>query len=103
MTKLSEEQIDAFRNEHKRIAVVDYQGYEIVLRRPKDGEYKRFRSLSVDEKKRLQALEDLTRALIVYPQPEAVAGIQEEFVAFYESMGAHALELAGLVQSEARK
>lgn len=100
---LTDEQIETFRDEHKRIAVVDYQGYEIVMRRPKPGEWERFMASAVDEKRRVKGLEDLTRLMIVYPDKATVEAIREDYPAFFAAMGGRAMELAGMVDAETRK
>lgn len=80
-------------DELKKIKVA---GQVFALRGPTSDEYQRFLDRSVDEKKRMQAIDELTRACIVFPDASALDVFFAKKPAAPTALSGHVLELAGI-------
>lgn len=100
---ISDGELASLGDKHGELAHVVYQGKDIVLRKPTGGEYKRFRALSFNEKKRDTALEVLVRDTMVYPAKADIDALFEEFPAVGEVVGPEAIRMAGIVDIEVKK
>lgn len=96
--KLTQEQINEFEAQHKRIAhlVAKDGAWECVFRKPTRAEYRRFRSAINDPQQQSDAAERLARQLVVYPSPEAFDLLLEEWPAIPEAASKAFLALSGL-------
>jgi hypothetical protein len=112
---LSPEDIDALEDQHKRIAVVRGKPYptrrnpdpgpswECVFRKPSRAEYKRFRQLISNDATRSDAQEQMARACVVYPSPQAFDALLEDWPAIAEAASEKIGELVGLFKDESEK
>jgi hypothetical protein len=109
--KLSDEQIAAFKETHKRVAHVVSANqaddgspeWEIVLRKPSRAEYKMLRSMSHDPNRVADAQEMMVRKLVVHPVPTAFDALLEDFPGIPEACGKALLALAGAAGGEDAK
>jgi len=90
--------IQRLKAEHGEVYLVESGGVAVVVRPPRSPEYKRFRSLVMDEKRRPDALERLTRDCVVWPDPEELDALLERRPALAEVVGGKLLELAGAAE-----
>jgi hypothetical protein len=78
--------------------------YQVVVRRPNRGEYKRFRAMQSDEKQKPAAVEALLFDVLVYPERPELNRMLDERPALADVFGAKVLELAGLTgEAEGKK
>jgi hypothetical protein len=68
---------------------------EVVVKKPPRGEYKRFRSMSLDADERADAIETIARACVVYPDAAGFSALLEDRPALAEVVGNKVLEMAG--------
>ena len=71
-------------------------GIEVLVKPPTRPQWKRFRALIADEKRRPDALEQLLRDCLVYPGLTDLDAILEKKPGLAESFGGSLVELAGL-------
>lgn len=102
---LTEEQIEAFRTSHGRIAhVVGKAGWEVVFRKPTRNEYKRFRAIANDPAQVANCQEVLARACIVYPEKATeFDALLDDFPGIPEACGKALGELCGMQTEESTK
>ena len=88
--------IDKLKSEHGECKLIKTNNLEIVIRRPKRGEYKRFmRSVSSDRDKS-DAIETLVKDCVVHPSLKEFDALLDMLPALCEELGEHVLEMAGL-------
>lgn len=75
--------------------------HEIIARVPGRAEYRRFKTLALDERRRVDAAETLLRDCCLYPEPKELGELLERAPALAESFGSKLLELAGMEQEVA--
>ena len=94
----SEDTIQRLKAEHGELYELEVRGYAVLFRPPRRAEYRRFRALALDEQKRAEALERLTRDCVVWPTPEEFDALLERLPALGEVIGAKLVELAGAME-----
>jgi len=100
---LPQETVDELTKKHGEISVIRYLDRDVVLRKPTAAEYKRFRAISFNEKKRDVALETITRDTMVHPSGAEVDALFERYPAVGEAVGPEALRMVGLVEADIKK
>jgi hypothetical protein len=95
---LSQQQIDEFEAQHKRIAHLRGKDdtWEVVFRKPTRAEYRRFKSQINDPTQQSDAAEQLARQLVVYPSREAFDALLEDWPAIPEAASKAFLALSGM-------
>ena len=97
---LEKQQIDELEAKHLRIEVVRGEGekppWEIVLRKPTRAEYKQFRAHMHDPARIANAQEVLVLKCVVYPDPERLDALLEEWPGIPEAAGDALRRLTGL-------
>lgn len=73
-------------------------GLIFIARPPTRADYLRFTEMAADAKKRARAVEMLTRACIVYPEPDDFDALLERKPGLATSLGGELVELAGAVE-----
>lgn len=76
-------------------ATVRGKEYVALIRPPTRAEFKRFRAMTWDERKRADAQETLIRSCIAYPGPEEVDAMFNAAPALADRWAEVAMELAG--------
>jgi hypothetical protein len=71
--------------------------HEVVVRRPTQAEYKRFRANGVDPNKRDIAAESLLKTVLVYPDRKTFEALLDRYPALCEEFSDPLLEIVGLV------
>jgi hypothetical protein len=103
---VDQKQYDEIVSKHggdENVKRVDTKAGTVVLRKPTRAEYKRFRSLFWDEKRRSDAIEMLVRDCVAFPPKEAFAAMLEDRPGIADRCGNVALELAGIVGDDEGK
>lgn len=77
------------------LQVVETKRGEVLVRAPKRGEWKRFKSAAINEKQRADATENLVRSCVVYPPEAEFSALLERFPALADSLGEIVVDLAG--------
>lgn len=96
---IEQSKIDELRAEHGEIVVIGANGFDIVLAKTEiRAKYKRFKTMVMDEKKRVNAAEQLARDLLVYPSLAAFEEILDGFPAMAEILGAEATKFCGMTE-----
>lgn len=88
--------IDKLRSEHEDCKLIKTNGLEIVVRRPRRGEYKRFMKAVSNERDKADAIETLVLDCVVHPPRAEFDKLLDKLPALCEELGEHVLELAGL-------
>jgi hypothetical protein len=83
------------KGKHPGAVALTAAGETVAVVAPTRPQWKRFRSTAVDEKRRPEALEQLLRDCLVYPDQAALTAILERKPGLAETFGAEVLELAG--------
>lgn len=106
---MDEKKIEELKAQHGQVAIVSYKATEfdpageVVVRRPARAEWKRFRTMRLDDAEQPDALEMLARACIVYPDAADVQRLFDTRPALADAIGARVSDLAGGGASEAKK
>jgi hypothetical protein len=116
---LTEEQIAELDAKHGRTAMVRSPGrgpdkkggdpvppgtdWEVIFRKPRSAEYKRFRAANHNPALIADAQETLARQTVVYPSPEAFNALLEEWPAIPEAASKAFAHLMGLTADESSK
>jgi hypothetical protein len=97
--------LEALKAQHGELFVIETDdGEALAFRRPTRAEYKRFKANALDEQKRMDADEQLVRAVTIYPDAEGFAALLDRKPALATSMAGEVLKVAGAVQGlEAKK
>lgn len=77
------------------ITRLDASGVTVVVRAPTRAEYKRFRAESLDDKRRADAVENLCRSCVVWPDAAEFSRILDRKPALADIFGAKVLDAAG--------
>ena len=101
---ISAEDLAKLEADHKRVALVKSfdktpdgePEWCVVYKKPNRGQYKQFRSRINNESLAPDATEQLARALVVYPSPEAFDALLEEWPAIPEASSKALLRLMGM-------
>ena len=102
MSELTQEQIDALKEQHGDLrSVKTKRSGTIIVRGPSAGEWRRWRADSADVKKRAQSVETLVRACVVHPDAAGFSALLERAPALVETLAESVLELAGLEEDRA--
>lgn len=88
--------IDKLKSEHGECKLVKTNGLEIVVRRPRRGEYKRFMKGVSNDRDKADAVETLVLDCVVHPTRKEFDALLDTLPALCEELGEHVLELAGL-------
>ena len=75
--------------------LLSHDGVEVVCKRPGKGEYRRFRHMTIDEKRKEDAAETFVRDCTVYPDGQALAAIFEVRPGLIDTFAARLIDLAG--------
>lgn len=111
-TAITPEKLAELEAAHKRVAHVHSVGvladghtyeWELVLRKPTRTEYKQLRAQAQNERTSSDALEMCVRRLAVFPSPEEVGELFEEWPGIAEACGRAVERLAGVAGTEDRK
>lgn len=86
---------------HPEAEVLTVGVHEIVVRVPGRAEYRRFKTLALDERRRVDAAETLVRDCCLYPDGNWLNDLLERQPALAEVFGGKLLELAGMSQEVA--
>ena len=101
---ISQDQIDAAKAAHGDVRLLTSDGVQVLIRKPRPGEYKRWRRDSMDAARRADALEDLLRAITVAPDAAGLAALLEERPGLAEEFAGAMLELVGITgRADAKK
>jgi hypothetical protein len=85
---------------HLLVAAGEY----CIATTPSPAQYQQFKDYAADDRKRTHALETLTRACVVYPDPAGLDVLLERKPGLATSFGGKLTELAGAVEEvEAKK
>lgn len=98
MVEVPAEILDQLQAKHQDVAILSANDEVIVVRPPTRPEYKRFRARSVDVNMRADAVEELTKSVLLYPDRTGFDVILDKKPALADVFGAKVLELAGLTQ-----
>lgn len=79
------------------------EGHEVFVNRPSRAAWKRFVKTQDDSSKRLDALEQLLKDCLVYPDKPGLDAILDSRPALGGLFGARLLELAGAGETELKK
>ena len=90
--------IEDLKAKHGEIYEFDHEDVAVVVKRPGRPQWKRFRSLIADERRRPDALETLLRDCLVYPGQKELDAFLDRYPAVGESFGGKLAELAGLTE-----
>ena len=99
----SDEVVSALKDAHGELHQLEANGLVVIVRKPSRGEYKRFMSEGADDRKRVNASENLVRTCVVWPERKVFDQMLEEFPGLAESYGFQVLEMAGAVEEASRK
>jgi hypothetical protein len=94
---LSEEQIKAYEAQHTDIAHVlgpratptAEPAWELVMRRPKKGEYRRYKTELASDRTKVDANENLVRALVIFPDAMTFDKLLDKYPAIVDSEPVH--------------
>jgi hypothetical protein len=89
--------IEDLKSQHGDIHLLTSRDHEVIVRVPKEVEYKRFRAQSNDPNKRDIATEALVKAVVVWPEADAFTAMLKAHPALCEEFAEPVLELVGLV------
>ena len=105
ITLLTEEEIQKLETDHKRIAHIigKDRAWQIVIRKPNRGEYKRLRSMLHNPAMVSDAQETIIRQLVVHPAREAFDALLEDYPGIPEACGEPLRELCGMAVEESVK
>lgn len=78
-------------------------GEMVVVRMPDRALWKRFRSHMADERRRIDALENLVRGCVVHPDAPTFDAMLEKKPGLAETFGAAVVDLAGMAQDSEKK
>lgn len=97
--------IDELKTAHgHELVLVRAAGAELVVRPPTTAEYRRaMDKIGEGERRRVPALEELGRCCCVYPDKAALSALLEQKPGLALTLGGKALELSGVVESDAEK
>jgi len=102
ITDALEAALAPLREKHGELIVLDKDGDVAAFRRINGPEYKRFRAKLFDEKKRPDALEEITRVCLVHPDKAAFEAMLVRRPALADAFGEQLLEVAGAGKAERR-
>jgi hypothetical protein len=88
--------IEDLKQKHGEIHHLSHAGVDVVVKAPGRAEWKRFRALMADEKRRADSLETLLRDCIVHPDRSELDGILGRRPGLAETFGGKLVEIAGL-------
>jgi hypothetical protein len=94
--------IEDLKAKHGEVHQLSHAGVEVIVRTPGRAQWKRFRALTADEKRRPDALETLLRDCLLYPSLSDLDAILDRRPGLAETFGGQLVELAGL-SGEAEK
>lgn len=91
-SRLTPEQLDAFKTTHKRIAHVQSEEetsaglpeWEVVLRPPTQAEYKQAKAYGVDDRRKATVNEWMFRKMCVFPQGEELESLLDTWPGLYD-------------------
>ena len=94
---LTDERAAELRQKHgDELKKVRVAGQVFVLRGPSAVEYQRFLDRSIDDKKRMMAVDELTRGCVVFPDAAQADAFFTKKPAAPTALASHVLELAGV-------
>ncbi len=106
---ISKEALASLKSEHGDVYVITAGGHEIVVRKPKRAEIKRWQDKSTsgkdgDRSKGIAATEQLVRDVLIYPPHDEYDLIVEDMPLLPMTFGGEVLQIAGAVSDvEAKK
>ena len=105
MTTITQEQLDQWESQHKRIlhVVGKNNAWEVVLRKPTRAEYKMFRSNAHDKAKLADAQEILARQIVLSPDAVSFDALLDDYPGIPEAIGPYLADLVGAVGDEQGK
>ncbi len=90
--------IERLKAEHGEVYLVEAGDVGVIVRPPTRAEYRRFRALAMDEKKRADAVERLARDCVLWPDADGLDELLERRPALTEVVGGELLKLAGFAE-----
>lgn len=106
---VSKEAIAELKSKHGDVYVLTAAGHEIVVRKPKRAEIKRWQDMSAsgkegDRRKGIAATEQLVRDVLVHPAMDEYEMIVDDMPLLPMTFGGEVLQIAGAVgDAEAKK
>lgn len=92
------ETIERLKAEYGEVYLVEVGEAGVIVRPPTRAEYRRFRALAIDEKKRADAVERLVRDCVLWPDADGLDELLERRPALTEVIGGELLKLAGFAE-----
>lgn len=104
MNAETEAKIEELRSKYGSLYVVDLGDDGILaFRRPTRLEFRGYKQNRQDDSKRVVADEILVKAVVVYPDPEAVEALMDRLPALATNLQGEILEAAGGIRLEVKK
>jgi hypothetical protein len=102
---IDEAKINELKSKHGAIFMLrgEKTGHEIIVRKPTEAAWKRFRAQTGDPAKRSMAPEALLRDCVVHPDQEGLDSMLAEYPGLVEAFAGELGELGGAVQSVEKK
>lgn len=100
---IEQKRIDELKAQHGEIHLLTFDAVQVIVRPPGRAQWKRFRALTTDEKRRPDALETLFRDCLLFPAAADLEATLDRYPALGETFGAQLVELAGLSEKVEKK
>lgn len=95
--------IDAIKAEHGDVFEIESSGVSIIVKAPSRGAWKRFRTSAQNERQRVNAVGNLLRDCLVWPDHNAFEQILEKQPALEDVFAGEVVEIAGAAEATTRK
>ena len=95
--------IDELKAKHQDLTQLSQDETDILVKPPTRPQWKRFRAFMSDERKRPDAMEQLLRDCLVYPELTELDAMLERRPGLAESFGSSVVEMAGLTDRVEKK
>lgn len=105
----SPETIEELRSEHDEMYLIPVEnevfGFKIhfIVQSPSQGAYRRFVSMSTNDKKRVLALENLFQDCVIWPQGDDLDDVLRRKPGVVATVAEQLAQLAGIVEDTAAK
>jgi hypothetical protein len=100
MSSLTEEQLERIKAENPGVELhlvsSPETGVDVVVRKPKEDEWRRFRAMQADDEQRSGALRLLAIHSSVFPKGAEFMAMLAEFPGMAETVGAKLIKIAGV-------
>lgn len=104
---LSDEQVQELKRQHGEglvaVTVDSDTGEVVVLRRPSRASWKKFRAHGQDDRRRLDAPENLVRECVVHPDAGRLSHLLDTFPGLAETLAAELIRMAGMTAEPEKK